>query len=173
MKYLALAAVALGLMFSGNARSDARTEMQPVSFSQWEKILEEQQGSITVVDAWASWCSPCIERFPHMVDLYHQYNSRGVHFISLNFDEQGDIESLQWANQFLQRVEAVFSNYHMNENMTEAFDRLGLVGLPAVLIYDADGNQAYRLTGDDPNNQFDDQDVENAVLTLLGQALIR
>jgi len=144
-------------------------EMQAVRFAGWEKILREQRGHIIVVDLWASWCSPCIERFPHMVDLYHRYRDRGVRFISLNFDQQGDTESLQWANHFLQRIGAVFPNYHMDENMTAAFDRLDLVGLPVVLIYRADGSEAYRLTGDDPNRQFHSQDVENAVQALLGE----
>ena len=143
--------------------------MQAVGFSQWEQALVEQKGKITVVDLWASWCSPCIKRFPHMVEMYHKYRSQGVQFISLNFDEQGDLESLEWCNEFLHRVKAVFPNYHMDENMTEAFERLDLLGLPVVLIYDAQGKEAYRLSGDNPNDQFDDQDVENAVLSLLGQ----
>jgi len=99
--------------------------------------------------------------------LFHRYSGRGVRFISLNFDQQGDGESLEWANRFLQRVQAVFPNYHMDENMSQAFERLDLLGLPVVLIYDADGSEAYRLTGDDPNNQFDENDVEDAVLSLL------
>ncbi|RZW13438.1 MAG: TlpA family protein disulfide reductase, partial [Desulfobulbaceae bacterium] len=127
-------------------------------------------GRITVVDVWASWCPPCIERFPHMVALHHEYDERGVDFISLNLDEKGDTESLQWANDFLRKTNAVFPNYHMDENMMAAFERLDLLGLPVVLIYNPDGSEAYRLTGDDPNNQFDDRDVEDAVLTLLGQA---
>ena len=142
-------------------------EMQPVSFMQWGQVLERQKGNITVVDLWASWCSPCLERFPHMVALHHKYQAQGVRFISLNFDEQGDLESLHWANQFLSRVEAVFPNYHMNENMSDAFEKLDLLGLPVVLIYDAKGNQAFRLSGDNPNQQFTDRDVENSVLDLL------
>jgi len=147
--------------------AESPTAMRAVRFGQWESTLREQRGHITVVDLWASWCSPCLERFPHMVELFHRYSGRGVRFISLNFDQQGDGESLEWANRFLQRVQAVFPNYHMDENMSQAFERLDLLGLPVVLIYDADGSEAYRLTGDDPNNQFDENDVEDAVLSLL------
>jgi len=170
-----LLVMALGLVLAGNVcpgdggGNGAAMEMVPVGFDGWKKALAETSGNITVVDLWASWCVPCIERFPNMVALYHTYRGRGVRFISLNFDESGDTESLQWANSFLQRVGAVFPNYHMDENMTSAFDRLDLVGLPAVLIYDAGGAEAYRLTADDPNRQFRHQDVENAVLTLLQQ----
>lgn len=175
MKYIRWALLVLGMTLTGGVWPDETgpgippAEMQPVRFAGWDRILQEHKGHITVVDLWASWCSPCIERFPHMVDLYHRYHDQGVRFISLNFDQQGDIESLQWANRFLQRIGAAFPNYHMDENMTAAFDHLDLQGLPVVLIYGVDGAEAYRLTGDDPNHQFHDQDVENAVLALLGQ----
>ena len=143
------------------------TEMQPINFTEWDGILENQLGNITVVDFWAGWCLPCIERFPHMVKMHHKYKDRGVRFLSLNLDEQGDKESIDWANDFLERVKADFPNYHMNENMTEAFERLDLLGLPTVRIYTTDGTEAYRLSGDNPYQQFTETDVENAVLDLL------
>jgi len=176
VKRLGLAVFFSGLLLFSGAWADqdgkqtqAPTAMEPVRFGEWETTLRQQQGHITVVDLWASWCTPCLERFPHMVDLYHKYSGRNVRFISLNFDQQGDQESLQWANQFLQRVGAVFPNYHMDENMSQAFERLDLLGLPVVLVYDEDGTEAYRLTGDDPDSQFSDKDVESAVLSLLGR----
>jgi thiol-disulfide isomerase/thioredoxin len=57
------------------------SDLQAVSFEDWDGVLEKQLGHITVVDFWAGWCSPCIERFPHMVEMHHQYKDRGVRFI--------------------------------------------------------------------------------------------
>ena len=81
----------------------------------------------------------------------------------------GDEESISWANDFLARIKAVFPNYHMNENMLTAFERLDLLGLPVVRIYASDGSEQYRLSGDDPNRQFSEKDVENAILGLLAE----
>ncbi len=151
------------------ATAPATTHMRPVSFTRWDTVLKSQHGNITVVDYWASWCPPCIERFPHMVEMHHKYNGQGVRFISLNLDEQGDTESIEWANEFLAETRAVFANYHLDENMTQAFERLDLLGLPTVRIYAANGNEAFKLTGDNPYKQFTEKDVENAILELLGQ----
>jgi thiol-disulfide isomerase/thioredoxin len=145
------------------------TGMQPVSFAQWDVVLESHHGAIVVVDYWASWCPPCIERFPHMVEMHHRYHDRGVRFISLNLDEQGDTEALDWCNGFLARVGAEFPNYHLDENMSTAFERLDLLGLPVVRIFAPDGNEAYKLTGDNPYEQFTEKDVENAILELLAR----
>lgn len=145
------------------------TDLEPVGFAGWEKVLQEQVGYIVVVDYWASWCPPCIERFPHMVEMHHEYAGRGVRFISLNLDEQGDTEALDWCNAFLAEAGAVFPNYHVNENMSAAFERLDLLGLPTVRIYAPDGTVAFKLTGDNPFEQFTEQDVENAILELLSR----
>ena len=145
----------------------AGTDLQPISFAEWDAALENLRGSIVVVDYWASWCPPCIERFPHMVEMHHEYADRGVRFVSLNLDEQGDSEALEWCNDFLARVKAGFPNYHVEENMTAAFERLDLLGLPVVRIYAPDGSEAYKLTGDNPYKQFTEQDVEDAIVELL------
>lgn len=178
MKPISSVIFALCLLASGGLWADdpdgrlttrTTTDLQPISFAEWDRILKKQVGNITVVDFWAGWCSPCIARFPHMVEMYHKYKDRGVRFISLNLDEQGDKESIQWANDFLAGISADFPNYHLEENMTEAFERLDLLGLPAVRVYARDGTEAHRLNGDNPYKQFTEKDVENAVLGMLAQ----
>ena len=168
---LAVCLLAPGTTLAGadTAVTPAPTRMQAVSFDEWDAIMENQRGNITVVDFWASWCTPCIERFPHMVEMHHEYRDKGVRFISLNLDEQGDTESIDWCNLFLATTKAVFANYHMDENMSEAFERLDLLSLPAVRIYATDGAEAYRLSGDNPYKQFTEKDVEQAVLELLAR----
>ena len=164
--------LALCLLAPVSARAQgaaAGTGLQPVSFAEWDAVLESLRGSIVVVDYWASWCPPCIERFPHMVEMHHEYADRGVQFISLNLDEQGDTEALEWCNEFLARVKAEFPNYHVAENMTAAFERLDLLGLPVVRIFAPDGSEAYKLTGDNPYQQFTEQDVKDAIVELLAQ----
>jgi thiol-disulfide isomerase/thioredoxin len=151
----------------GQSSAQSTTRLQATSFAQWDEVLRKQLGHITVVDFWASWCTPCIKRFPHMVKMHHEYKDRGVRFISLNLDESGDKESIDWANDFLARIRAVFPNYHMDENMSEAFERLDLLSLPAVHIYAEDGSETHRLSGDNPYKQFTEKDVEDAVLSLL------
>jgi hypothetical protein len=57
----------------------------------------------------------------------------------------------------------------MNENMMDAFEMLDLLGIPAVFIYDRNGQERIRLTGDNPNKQFTDKNVEEAIVSLLAQ----
>ena len=144
--------------------------LTPVTFEQWQEELSALEGQIVVVDMWATWCIPCVERFPKMVELYHEYSSRGVTFVSMCLDDREDAEAVAYAREFLGKQKAIFANYLMDEIVTEGFVKLGLLGIPAVYVYAPDGERRYRLTADDPYNQFTDEDVESAIQELLAES---
>jgi thiol-disulfide isomerase/thioredoxin len=143
--------------------------LRPVHFDQWKQELASLKGAIVVVDVWATWCAPCIERFPHMVDLSRRYASRGVTFVSMNVDNREDKAAVEAARQFLLKQGASFRNYSMDENILDAFQDLGVQGIPAVFMYDRTGRQRYFLNADDPNRQFTTRDVSDALATLVSE----
>lgn len=151
------------------AGENAGIELVPITHEEWTQKLAGYKPEIVVVDMWATWCAPCIERFPKMVELHKKYGGRGVRFVSMNLDSREDQPALKMAKQFLINTGASFENYLMNENLLEAFEMLDLLGIPTVLVYGPDGQERFRLTGDNPNSQFTDRDIESAIETLLAQ----
>ena len=166
---LGLAACGKNTGFS-ESNEDIGPTLHAIGFQQWEQQLAAYESEIIVVDLWAMWCTSCIERFPHMVAMHKAYQEQNVQFVSLNLDDRDNSESVKRAEEFLIKVDAIFDNFHMNENLIDAFDKFKLIGIPAVLIYDGEGNERYRLTNDNPNNQFDEADIEEAINTLLAEA---
>jgi len=147
--------------------SQWQATLVPVTFEAWQQELRDLTGRIVVVDMWATWCLPCIERFPHMVQLAQHYSDRDVQFVSMCLDDRDDPEAIALAQRFLTEQQARFRNYLMDEVVTRGFEKLDLLGIPAVFIYGPNGELRYRLTGDDPNRQFTDADVDRAVAALL------
>ena len=131
-----------------------RITFLPLSYSEWINTLQEYKPKIVVVDMWATWCASCLEEFPKMVELQRHYKDQDVEFVSMNLDDHSDQSALDDAKIFLQKMNANFDNFWMDENLMVAFKQLDLIGIPAVVIYDRDGKERYRLTGDNPNKQF-------------------
>lgn len=151
------------------ASADAPVMLVPVSHDQWTAMLPDYRPQVVVVDMWATWCAPCVERFPKMVALHDKYAGAGVTIVGMSLEDRDDAGAVAGAVEFLRRQAARFPNYLMNENIIDSFEKLDILGIPAVDIYDQHGTRRFRLTGDDPNNQFTDADIEAAIVALLAE----
>lgn len=141
---------------------------EPITHEAWQAKLGDFEGAVLVVDFWATWCVPCVERFPHMVEMYGTYADRGVQFVSMSLDDRGDEAAVDRAREFLERQRATFPNFLMDEKVLEGFEKLDLMTVPAVYVYAPDGTLFRKLTADHPDRQFTEEDVETAILELLG-----
>lgn len=157
--------IAVAVATSESSKTDIT--FVPLSHKQWLEKLDSYKPDIVVVDMWATWCSTCLEEFPKIVALHKQYKDQGIQFVSMNLDDHSDQPALNNAEKFLQKMNSDFDNFWMDENLMIAFEQLNLIGIPAVIIYDRDGEERYRLTGDDPNNQYSGKDIEKAIQELL------
>jgi thiol-disulfide isomerase/thioredoxin len=53
--------------------------------------LADYQGKVLVLNLWASWCPPCRDEIPQIVDFYDDYRERGVEVLGLTMeDERGN-----------------------------------------------------------------------------------
>jgi thiol-disulfide isomerase/thioredoxin len=49
--------------------------------------LADYQGKVLVLNLWASWCNPCREEIPQIVDFYDDYRGRGVEVLGLTMED--------------------------------------------------------------------------------------
>jgi len=52
--------------------------------------LYDTKEKFTVIDFWASWCKPCRDQSPELVDLYNTYQSKGVTIMSVSLDRNNE-----------------------------------------------------------------------------------
>ena len=48
----------------------------------------ELKGTYTLLDFWASWCSPCLLQVPDLKEAYDQYHDRGFEIIGISVDSK-------------------------------------------------------------------------------------
>lgn len=142
--------------------------LTPVKYDELlARIAANKSAKFTLVDIWATWCPPCMENFPHVVQMNAKYADQGLAVASLSFDDATDPAALKKAKEFLEGKKAVFPNYVLDEPNDVAFEKFDLVAIPAVYLFGPDGKEMKRYTWDDPNNQFTYEQVERDVAAML------
>jgi thiol-disulfide isomerase/thioredoxin len=48
------------------------------------------QGTYTLIDFWASWCTPCRAENPTVVKAYEQFHPKGLNIISVSLDDKAE-----------------------------------------------------------------------------------
>src|SRR4029450_10971125 len=78
------------------AKSGGATKVAGISFADvnlktgdgqaFRDMIAAHKGQVVFVDYWATWCEPCIEFFPHTVELNRKYKEQGLATIAVSFD---------------------------------------------------------------------------------------
>lgn len=159
-------------LFGCSIGCEREVALSPIRYEEWQKQLASMKGRVVVLDIWATWCVPCVERMPHMVQLYQQYKGRGVEFVSMSVDDVEDKAAVEHARQILRSQHATFTNYLMNENIMQSFEKLGVQGIPDVMLYDRKGRLRYDLNGNDPNHQATTKDIDDDLSVLVAEGKV-
>ena len=104
------------------------------------------QGAVTVVNVWASWCVPCHDEAPLLMQLAE--NSR-LRIIGINYKDQPDN-----ARRFLGRYGNPFAAAGADPNGRAAIE-WGVYGVPETFVVGRDGRIAYKLVGPITSDNLD------------------
>jgi len=141
--------------------------LQFVKYDDLMKRVADKNAKFTVVDIWATWCAPCKENFPHLVEMGKKYKEKGLAVASLSFDEPTETKQVEAAKAFLAAQKAEFPNYLLDEEFGVGNEKLGINTIPAVLVFGPDGKEIKRYTMDDPDKQFTYDEVEKDIVAML------
>jgi cytochrome c biogenesis protein CcmG, thiol:disulfide interchange protein DsbE len=94
--------------------------------------LSAYRGKLVLLDFWASWCAPCREEAPHLIDLQNRYGDRGLQIIGVSMDDSPDP-----ARVFYQQVHMNYPVVLGNAKTGELYG--GVLGLPIAFLIRRDG----------------------------------
>ncbi len=51
--------------------------------------LSDHRGQVVLINYWASWCAPCRQETPGLIDLARDYRYKGLSIVGVSMDEGG------------------------------------------------------------------------------------
>jgi thiol-disulfide isomerase/thioredoxin len=110
--------------------------------------LIKPSGRPLLVNFWATWCDPCREEFPDLVQI-DKANRDKIDFITVSLDDLADIAT--YVPKFLTEMKAempAFLLHTPDESAAITMVSPTWTGnLPMTILYSADGKQAYTRNG--------------------------
>ena len=101
--------------------------------------LSDYRGKVVVLDFWATWCEPCKQEIPHLVDLQNKYPQRvQVLGISMDDDEKP-------VRGFQQQYKMNYPIALETSNLADQYG--GVLGLPITFVIDGQGRIIKRYIG--------------------------
>ena len=117
---------------------------------------ELANGGVSIVNVWASWCGPCIQEHPVLVDLKEKH---GLRLMGINYKDAPDA-----ARGFLKRLGNPFDALGADTSGRVAID-WGVYGVPETYVVDGKGEIIYKHVG-----PLSEEKVESELLPAVARA---
>ncbi len=106
-----------------------------------QQRLANYAGHVVVLDFYATWCQPCREEVPHLIQLQKQYEARGLRVVGLNV---GGAEDRDKVPGFIKEFGITYQLGFPDEQMIDLYlsddDRI-----PQTYVFDRDGRLIKRF----------------------------
>lgn len=147
---LKMLAVAMALMFVPAVVSAAPRVGQPapnfkvITTSGQPVSLENYRNHVLIIDFFATWCQPCRQSVPHLVEMNRKYGKQGFQVLGLSADENGE-----------RFIKAFADELHINYPLALAGDAatvdFGIRSVPVMFVIDKKGKlvEVYRGFSDE------------------------
>ncbi len=112
--------------------------------------LAQYKGQVVLVNFWATWCDPCREEIPWLINMQAKYGAKGFTVLGVAMDEEGKSVVAPYVakEKFDVNGKPTPMTYPIllgNDAAAEKFG--GLFGYPTSVLISRDGKQIKRITG--------------------------
>jgi thiol-disulfide isomerase/thioredoxin len=161
----AVALLAVAAAFGCRA-DDSKVTVTDANAADFTKAIKEHKGKVVVVDCWATWCAPCVKKFPHLVEMHKKYADKGLVCVSLSMDKYGDLDEYKKEKvlKFLKDKNADFPNFILADPKKDEEGYQKLLGnfdaIPYMVVFDRAGNKVW---SSDQKPKLDDEQLEKLI----------
>jgi thiol-disulfide isomerase/thioredoxin len=104
--------------------------------------LADYRGKWVVVNYWATWCPPCLDEIPELIDFHEKHKGKDAVVLGINYEEDIDVTYLR------KFVEEYLISYPVLRGNPDGPAPLGQIyGLPSTFIISPEGEVVSRRVG--------------------------
>lgn len=155
---------------SSTASSARPIQLEKVEPGQLDSLVAQHKGKVVLFDFWATWCVPCVQQFPHTVELSKTYSDDlVVYAISMN---DVDEETLTEVEEFYSKhgpgnVRTYLSSDGGADEAYEGFEITG-GALPHYKVYGRDGN-LIKAFGGSVEEPLDPKEIDTTIVDAIAK----
>ena len=105
-----------------------------------EIALSQLKGKVVLLDFWATWCGPCRESTPHLIQLYKTHRENGFELIGMSVDK-GDEKVVR---NFVHSMDIPYPIVIAPEELVRNYR---VTGIPTTFLIDKEGKIRERTAG--------------------------
>jgi thiol-disulfide isomerase/thioredoxin len=127
--------------------------------------LSQYKGKAVLVNFWATWCEPCREEIPWLIQFQNKYSAKGFTVLGIAVDEEGKkvVQPYVLKERFDVNGTPTPMNYPIligNDSIGDKFG--GLIGYPTSILISRDGRIVKKITG-----IINEEEISKAIEKLL------
>ena len=131
-------------VLSGAPKGASKADLTLTDLTGKRVHLRDYRGQIVVLNFWATWCGPCKDELPMLVETEKIYKAREIQFLGASLD---DSKSKSHVPEFISAYDITFPIW-----VGATADDLSALGMgeavPATAFIDQEGHVAARVLGE-------------------------
>src|SRR6187401_1499360 len=133
-------------------------ELLPANQTTLDSIRNANKGKVILFNFWATWCKPCVEEFPDLVEINKKYKDKDFKlvFVTLDF---GDALKKN-TKEFLKKNKVDFTTYYnafeKDDELINYMNKDWDGAIPGTFIYDKNGDLKKTFIGKKDYDDFDE-----------------
>lgn len=125
--------------------------------------LSDFKGKVVFVNFWATWCGPCQDEIPSLIDMQNKYVSKGFTVVGIAMDEDPSVVGPFVAKELYDvNGQKLHINYPILLGSDDAAEKFGgILGYPTSFLVSRDGQLLMKFQGP-PDLDFVAKAVESS-----------